>query len=93
MAEEFPLSLQQLSPVLDVIGHANKHVARVRLGLSSAAAADACLTHTRSCCSFGDVGWWHCADCTCTGPWKAGFKCAASCAQLMERVSLTWLMP
>ena len=30
MAEEFPLSLQQLSPVLDVIGHANKHVARVR---------------------------------------------------------------
>ena len=30
MAEEFPLSLQQLTPVLDVIGHANKHVARVR---------------------------------------------------------------
>ena len=30
MAEDFPMSLQQLIPVLDVVGHANKHVARVR---------------------------------------------------------------
>ena len=29
MAEDFPMSLQHLMPVLDVVGHANKHVARV----------------------------------------------------------------
>ena len=28
MAEDFPMSLQQLSPILDIVGHANKHVAR-----------------------------------------------------------------
>ena len=52
MAEEFPLSLQQLSPVLDVIGHANKHVARVGFGWSPRVAAYACLMHTPRCCSF-----------------------------------------
>ena len=30
MAEGFPMSLQQLMPVLDVVGTANKHVLRVR---------------------------------------------------------------
>ena len=29
MAEDFPMSLKQLVPVLDVVGYANKHVARV----------------------------------------------------------------
>lgn len=28
MAEDFPMSLQQLLPILDIVGHANKHVAR-----------------------------------------------------------------
>ncbi len=28
MAENFPMSLQQLLPILDIVGHANKHVAR-----------------------------------------------------------------
>lgn len=31
MAQDFPMSLQQLLPVLDVISHANKHVAKVRV--------------------------------------------------------------
>lgn len=29
MATKFPMSLRQLLPVMDVIGHANKHLARV----------------------------------------------------------------
>ena len=29
MAEDFPMSLKQLLPILDVIGNANKHIARV----------------------------------------------------------------
>jgi hypothetical protein len=29
MAEDFPMSLTQLLPVLEVIGNANKHIARV----------------------------------------------------------------
>lgn len=29
MAEDFPMSLRQLLPLLDVVGHANKHLARV----------------------------------------------------------------
>eukprot|EP00210_Caulerpa_lentillifera_P000558 g539.t1 len=29
MAEDFPMSLQQLLPLLDVLGHANKHLSRV----------------------------------------------------------------
>lgn len=29
MAEDFPISLTQLIPVLEVIGNANKHIARV----------------------------------------------------------------
>eukprot|EP00884_Botryococcus_braunii_P006876 jgi/Botrbrau1/1618/Bobra.0185s0033.1 len=29
MAEDFPMSLRQLLPVLDIIGNANKHIARV----------------------------------------------------------------
>lgn len=29
MAEDFPMSLQQLLPLLDVVGHANKHLSRV----------------------------------------------------------------
>lgn len=29
MAENFPMSLRQLLPVLDVVGNANKHMARV----------------------------------------------------------------
>jgi hypothetical protein len=29
MAEGFPMSLSQLLPVLDIIGNANKHIARV----------------------------------------------------------------
>ena len=31
MAEGFPLSLEQLLPILDVIGYANKHLKRVQL--------------------------------------------------------------
>jgi hypothetical protein len=30
MAQDFPMSLQQLLPLLDVIGNANKHMAKVR---------------------------------------------------------------
>lgn len=30
MASDFPMSLRQLLPLLDVVGHANKHVAKVR---------------------------------------------------------------
>ena len=29
MATKFPMSLRQLLPVMDVIGHANKHLAKV----------------------------------------------------------------
>lgn len=29
MAENFPMSLRQLLPLLDVVGHANKHFAKV----------------------------------------------------------------
>lgn len=29
MAENFPMSLRQLLPLLDVVGHANKHLAKV----------------------------------------------------------------
>ena len=29
MAENFPMSLRQLLPLLDVVGHANKHLGRV----------------------------------------------------------------
>lgn len=29
MAEDFPMSLRQLLPLLDVVGHANKHLGRV----------------------------------------------------------------
>ena len=29
MAENYPMSLKQLLPVLEVIGNANKHIARV----------------------------------------------------------------
>ena len=34
MAVDFPMSLRQLLPVLDVIGNANKHLARVAKFLS-----------------------------------------------------------
>lgn len=30
MAESFPLSLEQLLPILDIVGYANKHLKRVR---------------------------------------------------------------
>ncbi len=30
MAESFPLSMEQLLPILDVVGYANKHLKRVR---------------------------------------------------------------
>ncbi len=29
MAHDFPLSLHELQPVLDIIGHANKHIQKV----------------------------------------------------------------
>jgi hypothetical protein len=29
MAHNFPLSLHELQPVLDIIGHANKHIQKV----------------------------------------------------------------
>lgn len=29
MAQKFPMSLRQLLPVMDVLGHANKHLARM----------------------------------------------------------------
>lgn len=29
MAEDFPMSLQQLLPILSIVGNANKHLARV----------------------------------------------------------------
>lgn len=29
MAEDFPISLTQLLPILEVVGNANKHIARV----------------------------------------------------------------
>lgn len=29
MAEDFPMSLRQLIPLLDVVGHANKHLGRI----------------------------------------------------------------
>ena len=29
MAANFPMSLQQLIPILDIVGHTNKHLARV----------------------------------------------------------------
>lgn len=31
MAQDFPLSLQQLLPIMDVIGYANKYLKRVRI--------------------------------------------------------------
>jgi hypothetical protein len=33
MAQDFPLSLQQLLPIMDVIGYANKYLKRVRICL------------------------------------------------------------
>ena len=48
MAEDFPLSLQQLAPVLDVIGHANKYVAKVCSDLSGALLLHAMVCERRA---------------------------------------------
>ena len=38
MAQDFPLSLQQLLPIMDVIGYANKYLKRVSLPLTAPSA-------------------------------------------------------
>ena len=42
MAQDFPLSLQQLLPIMDVIGYANKYLKRVRICCAAKAYAQQC---------------------------------------------------
>jgi hypothetical protein len=42
MASDFPMSLRQLLPLLDVVGHANKHVAKVGGGAALLGRLPAC---------------------------------------------------
>ncbi len=50
MASDFPMSLRQLLPLLDVVGHANKHVAKVRGGAPAAAGLHGMHACMRACC-------------------------------------------